>query len=130
MNESKYKPWAKDICSTLKDGKYHLVLKELMPLKDHKPGNCHVNLFGYITNNINNINYAEYEQKGFFIGSGAIESGNKLILQDRLKRSGMRWNVKSAQPILTLKSKAESGLWDPDVTYPFLSYCSSISHKL
>lgn len=130
MDELKYKPWAKDICDALKKGRYQQVLKDLTPLKDKNLGNCPINLFGYISNNINNINYAEYEQKGYFIGSGAIESANKLILQDRLKRSGMRWNVKTAQAIITLKSKAESGLWASDVERPFLSFCSNISKGL
>ena len=129
MDEKKYKPWAKDICSTLKNGEYRQVLKELLPYKDHKLNRCPVNLYSYIANNTNNINYAEYEQKGYFIGSGAIESGNKLILQDRLKRAGMRWNTATAQPILTLRTKAESDLWTRDVIYPFLSYCSGISRN-
>ena len=129
MDETQYKSWASDICITLKEGNHHLVLNELKPFKDRKFGNCPVNLFEYITNNINNINYAEYEQKGYFIGSGAIESGNKLVLQDRLKRSGMRWNVNTAQPILTLKSKAESDLWNAHVVYPFFAYCSNISRN-
>jgi hypothetical protein len=127
MDESKSKPWAKDICSTLKDSNHQLVLKELTSFKDRVFKNCTVNLYSYISNNVNNINYAEYEQKGYFIGSGAIESGNKLILQDRLKRSGMRWNVISAQPLLTLKSKAESNLWVNDVVIPFLSHCSNMA---
>jgi len=64
--------------------------------------------------------YAAYEQKGYFIGSGAIESGNKIILQDRLKRAGMRWNTQTAQAMLTLKTKSESGLWYHDVEIPFI----------
>jgi hypothetical protein len=127
LDEAKYKPWAKDICNALKDSNYHSVLKELTPLKDRIISNCTVNLYGYISNNIENIDYAEYEAKGYFIGSGAIESGNKLILQDRLKRSGMRWNVHSAQPVITLKTKAESNLWESDVVLPFLSFCANIS---
>jgi len=127
MDEDKYIPWAKDICDKLKKSEYHQVLKELAPFKDKIPNNCPVNLFGYITNNIDNINYVEYEQKGYFIGSGAIESGNKLILQDRLKRSGMRWNEITAQSILSLKSKAESNLWVTDVEVPFLLHCSKLS---
>jgi hypothetical protein len=76
---------------------------------------------GYITNNIKNIDYAAYEQKGYFIGSGAIESGNKIVLQQRLKQAGMRWNVETAQNLLTLKAKAESGLWHTDVELFILS---------
>ena len=126
MDEQKYRPWAKDICNKLKKGKFQHVLNELSSIKDI-PNNCPVNLFGYITNNINNIDYPAYEKKGYFIGSGAIESGNKIILQDRLKRAGMRWNVVTAQALLTLKTKAESKLWNADVVKPFLSHCFGLS---
>ena len=51
----------------------------------------------------------EYKSKGYFCGSGAVESGNKVVLQKRLKQSGMRWEAETAQYLLTLKSKYESG---------------------
>jgi hypothetical protein len=130
MDASKYIPWAKRICKLLKESQYKVVLQELEPKKDEKPNACPINLYGYISNNIKNIDYAEYEKKGYFIGSGAIESGNKLILQDRLKRAGMRWNTTTAQAMLTLKTKAESRIWFRDVEQPFLSHCllRSLSH--
>jgi hypothetical protein len=120
MDASKYTPWSRRICDLLKESKYKVVLQELEP---EKPAGCPVNLYGYISNNIRNIDYALYEKKGYFIGSGAIESGNKLILQDRLKRAGMRWNTETAQAMLTLKTKAESDIWFRDVEQPFLSQC-------
>ena len=115
MDESKSKEWAKKICSALKKSRYSDVLKELESHDKRHMGKCQVNLHGYITNNINNIDYAAYEQKGYFIGSGAIESGNKVVMQQRLKQAGMRWNVETAQNLLTLKAKAESSLWHSDV---------------
>jgi hypothetical protein len=129
MNEAKYMPWAKDVCSRLKKGDFRYVLNELEGV-ERTPDNCPVNLYGYISNNIKNIDYATYKKKGYFIGSGAIESGNKIILQDRLKRAGMRWNVKTAQSILTLKTKVESKLWTRDVELPFLSYCFNLSELM
>ena len=127
MDASKYIPWAKRICTLLKASQHKLVLHELESMKNQKSNDCSVNLFGYISNNIKNIDYAEYEKKKYFIGSGAIESGNKLILQDRLKRAGMRWNIATAQAMLTLKTKAESNIWFRDVEQPFLSRCFSHS---
>ena len=129
-NESKYAPWSNDICDSLKASKSSVVLRELEPFKDNKLGGCSVNLYGYISNNINNIDYVMYQEKGYFIGSGAIESGNKTILQDRLKRAGMRWNVRTAQAMLTLKTKAESNIWYRDVEQPFLSECFERSYSL
>ena len=128
MDEAKYRPWAKMICKKLRDGESSIVLNEL-DATDHTPNNCPVNLYGYITNNVNNINYADYEKKGYFIGSGAIESGNKSILQDRLKRAGMRWNIDTAQALLTLKTKVESRLWASHVMQPFLTHCFNLSNS-
>jgi hypothetical protein len=96
-------------------------------MKDNKLNGCPVNLYGYISNNARNIDYAKYIKKGYFIGSGAIESGNKLVVQDRLKRAGMRWNHNTAQYILSLRAKAESSLWRAEVETPFLAYCRRVS---
>jgi hypothetical protein len=127
-DESKCKMWAKGVCDKLKASGYREVLTELKSFTGKIPDNCPVNLYGYISNNIKNIDYAAYEKKGYFIGSGAIESGNKIVLQDRLKRAGMRWNTATAQAMLTLKSKVESNLWSSDVEKPFLAHCFSLSN--
>lgn len=111
-DERQYMPWAENICSQLEEGKWKNVLEKLKPYRGRtaKPG-C-VNLYTYITNNKDNIDYPAYKAKGWFVGSGAIESGNKIVLQNRLKLPGMRWNVSTAQYVLSLKAKLESGLWD------------------
>ena len=70
-----------------------------------------MNLYNYISNNKTNIDYPTYRKRGYFIGSGAIESGNKTVLQARLKQAGMRWNPITAQYMLSLKAKEKSGLW-------------------
>lgn len=112
MDEEKYRSWSKEICEKLKAGKWKEVLENLDPEERYE--NC-VNLYHYICTNQEHINYPEYESKGYFIGSGAIESGNKVVLQKRLKQAGMRWEPETAQYILTLKSKQESNLWEKDV---------------
>jgi hypothetical protein len=127
MDESKYVPWAKSACAHLKASQHNLVMRDIETFKYNPPKGCAVNLYGYISNNIKNIDYVTYKEKGYFIGSGAIESGNKLILQDRLKRAGMRWNTKTAQAMLTLKTKAESNIWFCDVEQPFIAQCLSRS---
>ena len=110
--EADFIPWADRICSLLENGNSETVLNELNP--DEKYSNC-VNLYHYISEHIEHINYPEYKAKGYFCGSGAIESGNKIVLQKRLKQAGMRWEPQSAQYLLTLKSKYESGRWETDV---------------
>jgi hypothetical protein len=129
-DEAKAKTWAKYVCDKLRKSQSSAVLAELESHPSKKPHGCTVNLYGYIANNINNIDYVKYEKKGLFIGSGAIESGNKIVLQDRLKRAGMRWNTSSAQAMLTLRAKYESGLWHDDVEMPFLFDCLNRSLAL
>jgi hypothetical protein len=119
MDESKYRPWSEQIRAALKAGGYKDVLRELGQPRKKRASADPPNLYGYIENNSANIDYPTYMAKGYFIGSGAIESGNKLVLQQRLKQSGMRWNVETAQPLLTLRAKAESDLWEKDVLVPF-----------
>jgi hypothetical protein len=110
--ESQYVGWADRICRMLEDGEVESVLGELDP--NEKYANC-VNLYHYITEHREHINYPEYKTRGYFCGSGAIESGHKIVLQKRLKQAGMRWEPETAQYLLTLKSKYESGRWEKDV---------------
>lgn len=114
-DENQAKAWAKEICDQLEDGKYEDVLKILAAYKDVNVPAGTVNLYNYISNNKSNIDYPAYKKRGYFIGSGAIESGNKVVLQSRLKQAGMRWNPTTAQYMLSLKSKEKSGLWYSDV---------------
>jgi hypothetical protein len=120
MAEPEYRPWADRICKDLKESRFGDVLTELERLDKKHAGRFSFNLSEYIRNNIENIDYAEYIKKGYFIGSDAIESANKTVLQKRLKQAGMRWNTETAQCLLTLRAKQESGLWHQDVVVPVL----------
>ena len=122
---SQYSEWANEMCALLKKSKWQSVLDDLEKRK--KPSGCPIDLRGYIVNNIPNIDYVHYQNEGYFIGSGAIESGNKSILQQRLKQAGMRWNVHTAQNLLTLRTKYKSGLWINEVENPVLSFLNSVS---
>jgi hypothetical protein len=113
QNEKKYVPWAESIIDKMEKGQAADVLNQL-PSEETLPAGV-VNLRTYIANNIDKVNYPEYREKGYFVGSGAIESANKVVVQRRLKQAGMRWSVPGAQALLTLRAKVESGLWDRDV---------------
>jgi hypothetical protein len=114
-NEKKYIPWVEKYKDLLKTG-YHLkVIDHFSKFSQNTLDSAPVNIYKYLLNNINNIDYKSYVAKNYFIGSGAIESGNKIVLQKRLKGPGMRWNIETAQTLLTLKAKVESDLWVEDV---------------
>jgi hypothetical protein len=55
--------------------------------------------------------YADFRAAGYPIGSGSVESANKLLVQARLKGAGMRWAPAHVNPMLALRTIAASDRW-------------------
>ena len=91
---------------------YNLIVKELNKYKDIKIPKTVCNLPVYLENNKDKIDYSNYEKNGWFIGSGAIESSNKTVVQLRLKQAGMRWSVDGANYLIALRCMDESNNWN------------------
>ena len=91
---------------------YNLIVKELKKYKGVTIPKTVCNLPVYLENNKNKIDYSTYEHNGWFVGSGAIESSNKTVIQLRLKQSGMRWSVDGANYMIALRCMWESDHWD------------------
>ena len=45
------------------------------------------------------------------MGSGAIDSAHRTVMQRRVKRAGQRWSNNGAQRILSLRVCAMSNCW-------------------
>lgn len=58
---------------------------------------------GYFEGNAQQMRYAEFRQKNYFVGSGVIEAGCRTVIGQRLKFSGMRWSVRGANAIIALR---------------------------
>jgi hypothetical protein len=118
LDKNIYKPWSDNICKLLKESKYKEVLKIISQLSKRRLSRSEFSLYNYIENNKDNIDYVRYKNNGWYVGSGAIESANKTVLQFRLKQAGMRWRQDCGQYIVSLMARAKSGLWDRDVVGP------------
>jgi hypothetical protein len=57
------------------------------------------------------MQYPTFQQQGWPIGSGIVESGNKLVVEARLKGAGMHWKRKNVDPILALRNIICSDRW-------------------
>lgn len=57
------------------------------------------------------MQYPVYQQAGWPIGSGMAESGNKLVVQARLKGAGMHWERLNVNPMLALRTTLCSDRW-------------------
>jgi hypothetical protein len=69
-------------------------------------------LLKYLESNKKRINYGKYQRLGLLIGSGAIESAQRDVIQKRLKLSGQRWTIKGAQQIANLRTIKKSDRWE------------------
>ena len=50
------------------------------------------------------MDYKSYLEAGLVIGSGVIESSNKLVVTKRLKQGGMHWSIAGAESIIFLRA--------------------------
>ena len=48
------------------------------------------------------MRYVKYRSQGLMVGSGAIESGIKNVVNLRMKGCGMRWAMERAENMLNL----------------------------
>lgn len=61
-------------------------------------------LISYYEDNKDRMDYKRYQQMGCgIIGSGAIESAHRTVVQKRMKQSGQRWSIRGAQNMLNLR---------------------------
>ena len=70
-------------------------------------------LLVYLNANRSRMDYKHYQSIGCgIIGSGAIESAHRTVVQKRMKLSGQRWSKKGAQHMLNLRVLYMNQQWD------------------
>ncbi len=110
-NDIEMKKWSKNALEKVDKGALEQLIEELPDLEGVTLPLNVPNLKKYIENNKNRVNYSSYKREGYYIGSGAIESGNKMVIQQRMKQSGMRWSLSGGQQIASLRAKYSSNKW-------------------
>lgn len=110
-DESNCHIWIDKVIDLIENSETEQVLKMLEPYKSKKHPKNVLNLYTYIDNHKQCMDYKRYKEHGYFVGSGASESANKYTMQDRMKLQGMRWKTTNAQTMLSLKCRIESGCW-------------------
>jgi len=94
-----------------------VVLDDLQRLRDESGGgeSARATINGslaYLQKRAEQIRYAEFVAAGYPIGSGMVESGNKLVVEARLKGAGMHWARDNVNPMLALRNVACSDRWE------------------
>ena len=86
--------WRDEQLALLWDGKVEDVIESLEIYLDRaRPSAARTgaaDLLRYFENNRHRMNYRIWREQGLFIGSGAVESAVKHVVQHRMKQSGPR----------------------------------------
>jgi hypothetical protein len=89
------------------------VLQEVSRLRDEHPDVEEIRKKGtYLEKRKARMQYPQYQAAGWPIGSGIVESGNKVVMQARLKGAGMHWAPAHVNPLLALRTSACNDRWD------------------
>jgi hypothetical protein len=65
----------------------------------------------YLEKRTAHMQYPTFQAAGWPIGDGAVESANKLVVEARLKGSGMHWARSNVDPMLALRNIACNDRW-------------------
>lgn len=111
-----FSEWLGSQAHTLKHGDPDRVLTALRTLDlevaiDPEAATHQAEALAYFEKRRAQITYADFRQRGYPIGSGAVESANKLVVEARLKGSGMHWDRASVNPMVCLRDLLCSNRW-------------------
>jgi hypothetical protein len=68
----------------------------------------------YLEKRESQLHYPQFQAQGWPIGSGMVESGNKLVVEARLKGAGMHWRRENVDPMLGLRNVICSDRWSQE----------------
>lgn len=65
----------------------------------------------YFHKRVAQLDYPAFRAAGWPLGSGVVESANKLVVEARLKGAGMSWGVAALNPMLALRNAVCNDRW-------------------
>lgn len=107
--------WLKERLHHLKQEGPEQLLLEFQSLQQQYPeaqaisGNL-----AYLEKRKEQMQYPRFQAQGWPIASGIVESGNKLVVEARLKGAGMHWAEEQVNPMLALRNILCSDRWQAD----------------
>ncbi len=103
--------WLEGVLHRLKHQGPERVLTHLARLSARYPSEASQEKLTYLQKRETHMQYATYQQAGWPIGSGSVESANKGVVEARLKGAGMRWGRQNVNPMLVLRNAVCNRQW-------------------
>ena len=77
------------------------------------PAGAHRDLaLGYLEPRLAQLQYPTFRAAGYPIGSGMVEGANKVVVQARLKGSGIHWAPRHVDPMVALRTIVCADRWE------------------
>lgn len=116
--QERFERWLQEQGHELKTGEAQRVLAELERLRTlmQEAGQLGAvetldKSLHYLRERQEMMKYASFRAQGYPIGSGSVESANKLVVQSRLKQAGMRWGPSHVNAMLAMRNLACNDRW-------------------
>jgi hypothetical protein len=107
-----FRTWVSTHLHTLKHAGATAVLPELREHVAAHPDQTELTeALAYLENRVTMMDYPEYQRQGWPIGSGSVESANKVVVEARLKGAGMHWARAHVNPMLSLRNAVCNDRW-------------------
>jgi hypothetical protein len=103
--------WLEGVLHRLKHQGPERVLRHLACLAARYPSSLMQEKLTYVQKREAHMHYPTYQAAGWPIGSGSVESANKLVVEARLKGAGMRWARHNVNPMLVLRNAVCNREW-------------------
>jgi hypothetical protein len=112
FSEKQKKRWLKKQCQRLQKGQTEEVIVEVEGLATKYPTTKMTTELGYLMRHgreFKRMDYAKLAKLGLPLGSGAIESAIRRVINLRLKGAGIFWHKQSAESMILLRCYAKAG---------------------
>ncbi|GCF12032.1 hypothetical protein KDI_55960 [Dictyobacter arantiisoli] len=88
------------------------IMKHLAWWQKHRPLPSVSDALRYFGKRLAQMDYPQFQAQGWPIGSGMVESANKVVMQARLKGAGMHWEPGNVNPMLALRGEMCNERWE------------------
>src|SRR5437868_8475208 len=104
--------WLEGLLHRLKHQGPQRVLTHLSWLAARYPSPLIQEKLAYLQKRETHMQYPTYQATGWPLGSGSVESANKVVVEARLKGAGMRWERQNVNRMLVLRNAVCNRRWD------------------
>ena len=111
-NQRKRKRWLKKMKASLIRGEIEKIIEELNKLARGRNASSVKGEIGYFKKHKDRMRYDVLKSKNLPIGSGAVESAIRQVINMRLKGVGKFWLKENAEGFLHLRCYLKAGRWD------------------